>query len=85
MSTGAHAVLLKVNQFGQGTLFVDGQELTTVARLVEIRSRVGELTRVIVELVNVTVEADIKGLVDVTAMDDGYRRFVPLEKVPRGA
>jgi hypothetical protein len=52
-------VVLKLDAFGRGTLFVDGVSLGHLCRATTIEGRVGHLTAVTLELHGVLVEAEV--------------------------
>jgi len=73
-----HRVEIELDASGRGSVVLDGRHIA--ARAVEILTRLGQATTVVLELVNVDVslKADADCYVDVTTSSDEsrkYRRF----------
>jgi len=67
-----HKVKISLNAAGRGSVEVDGRRMQT--RSIELRAGSGQATTVILELVNVEIEAEVvaaQTLADITTTDGG--------------
>lgn len=59
MAVGNGKLVVRLDAIGRGTVTLDGFELSKYSNAIHIESRVGEATRVSVDLISVNVDVEV--------------------------